>query len=36
MDTGLRRAWTEIVTADDYKSIWRRSEQAQAAAELTA
>jgi hypothetical protein len=36
MDPGLRRAWTEIVTADDYEEHMASIGQAQAAAELTA
>ena len=36
MDPGLRRAWTEIVTADDYEAHMAAIGQAQAAAELTA
>jgi hypothetical protein len=35
MDAGLRRAWTEIVTADDYESHMLAVGQARAAAELT-
>lgn len=35
MDPGLRRAWTEIVTADDYERRMASIGQAQAAAELT-
>jgi hypothetical protein len=35
MDPGLRRAWTEIVTADDYEEHMASIGQAQAAAELT-
>src|SRR5262249_15476226 len=35
MDSELRRAWTEIVTADDYERHMRSIGQAQAAAELT-
>lgn len=35
MDPGLRRAWTEIVTADDYESHMASIGQAQTAAELT-
>jgi hypothetical protein len=36
MDPELRRAWTEIVTADDYEEHMAAIGQAQAAAELTA
>jgi hypothetical protein len=36
MDAGLRRAWTEIVTPDDYDNHMAAVGQAQAAAELTA
>ena len=36
MEAGLRRAWTEIVTADDYEAHMAAVGQAQAAAELTA
>ncbi len=36
MDPGLRRAWTEIVTAEDYDLHMASIGQAQAAAELTA
>jgi hypothetical protein len=35
MDSGLRRAWTEIVSADDYEAHMASIGQAQAAAELT-
>ncbi len=35
MDPGLRRAWTEIVTADDYDEHMASIGQAQAAAALT-
>jgi hypothetical protein len=35
MDPELRRAWTEIVTADDYEEHMASIGQAQAAAELT-
>jgi hypothetical protein len=35
MDNGLRRAWTEIVTADDYDAHMLAVGQARAAAELT-
>ena len=35
MDPELRRAWTEIVTADDYEQHMAAIGQAQAAAELT-
>lgn len=35
MDPGLRRAWTEIVTAGDYEAHMAAIGQAQAAAELT-
>lgn len=35
MDPALRRAWTEIVTAEDYEEHMRAIGQAQAAAELT-
>ena len=35
MDPELRRAWTEIVTAEDYDEHMRAIGQAQAAAELT-
>jgi SAM-dependent methyltransferase len=35
MDSGLRRAWTEIVTPDDYEQHMAAIGQAQAAAELT-
>ena len=35
MDEALRRAWTEIVTADDYEGHMTSIGQAQAAAELT-
>ena len=35
MDPGLRRAWTEIVTTDDYDGHMASIGQAQAAAELT-
>jgi SAM-dependent methyltransferase len=35
MDRGLRRAWTEIVTAEDYEEHMASIGQAQAAAELT-
>ena len=36
MDPELRRAWTEVVTADDYERHMAAIGQAQAAAELTA
>jgi hypothetical protein len=36
MDPELRRAWTEIVTADDYETHMAAIGQARAAAELTA
>jgi SAM-dependent methyltransferase len=36
MDVELRRAWTEVVTADDYDAHMTAIGQAQAAAELTA
>ncbi len=36
MDPGLRRAWTKIVTTDDYEVHMASIGQAQAAAELTA
>ncbi|MGB9454563.1 MAG: class I SAM-dependent methyltransferase [Bryobacteraceae bacterium] len=35
MDPGLRRAWTEIVTGEDYDEHMARIGQAQAGAELT-
>jgi hypothetical protein len=35
MDLGLRRAWSEIVTAEDYEAHMAGIGQAQAAAELT-
>lgn len=35
MDPGLRRAWSEIVTAEDYEAHMAAIGQAQAAAELT-
>jgi hypothetical protein len=35
MDEALRRAWTEIVTPDDYEEHMARIGQAQAAADLT-
>jgi Methyltransferase domain len=35
MDSGLRRAWTEIVAADEYEKHTASIGQAQAAAELT-
>src|SRR5579883_144987 len=35
MDAGLRRAWTEIVTPEDYEAHMLAVGQAQAAAELT-
>jgi hypothetical protein len=35
MDPGLRRAWTEIITADDYEAHMISIGQAQGAAELT-
>ena len=36
MDSGLRRAWIEIVTVNDYDEHMASIGQAQAAAELTA
>jgi len=36
MDPGLRRAWTEIVTAEDYETHMANVGQARAAADLTA
>jgi hypothetical protein len=35
MDSALRRAWTEVVTAEDYEAHMAAIGQAQAAAELT-